>query len=60
MLGLFVPVMKEIVEMLYLTKEQPRLSGDKYKRFIGPIPATKPADGIAATIRELQKNGNIL
>lgn len=53
--GLFVPVMKEIVEMLYLTEEPLRLSGDKYKRFIGPIPATKPADGIAETIRELQK-----
>ncbi|MFC4102479.1 NAD-dependent epimerase/dehydratase family protein [Paenibacillus xanthanilyticus] len=55
LLGLFVPVMKEVVEMLYLTKEPLRLSGAKYKRHIGPIPATKPADGIAATIRELQR-----
>jgi nucleoside-diphosphate-sugar epimerase len=56
LLGLFVPVMKEIVEMLYLTEEPLRLSGDKYERDIGKIPATKPADGIAATIRELQKS----
>jgi len=54
-LGLFVPIMKEIVEMLYLTEKPLRLSGEKYKRFIGPIPETKPAEGIAATIRELQK-----
>lgn len=56
LLGLFVPVMKEVVEMLYLTEEPLRLSGAKYERHIGPIPATKPEDGIAATIRELQKS----
>jgi len=55
LLGLFVPVMKEIVEMLYLTEEPLRLSGEKYKRYIGKIPATSYADGIAATIRELQQ-----
>ncbi|WP_426452984.1 NAD-dependent epimerase/dehydratase family protein [Paenibacillus sp. S-38] len=55
LLGLFVPVMKEVVEMLYLTEEPLRLSGAKYERCIGKIPATKPADGIAATIRALQK-----
>ncbi|MCS7459590.1 NAD-dependent epimerase/dehydratase family protein [Paenibacillus doosanensis] len=59
LLGLFVPVMKEVVEMLYLTEEPLRLSGDKYKRHIGPIPTTKPADGIAATIRELQKRMHV-
>ncbi|AFC29543.1 hypothetical protein PM3016_2663 [Paenibacillus mucilaginosus 3016] len=56
LLGLFVPVMKEVVEMLYLTEEPLRLSGDKYQRHIGTIPATRPADGIAATIRALQKS----
>ncbi|MGO4371521.1 NAD-dependent epimerase/dehydratase family protein [Paenibacillus sp. MCAF20] len=56
LLGLFVPVMKEVVEMLYLTEEPLRLSGEKYERQIGKIPATKPADGIAATIRELRKS----
>ncbi|MFB5678998.1 SDR family NAD(P)-dependent oxidoreductase [Paenibacillus terreus] len=55
LLGLFVPVMKEIVEMLYLTEEPLRLSGEKYKRYIGKIPATSYADGITATIRELQQ-----
>lgn len=55
LLGLFVPVMKEVVEMLYLTEEPLRLSGEKYRRHIGAIPATRPEVGIAATIRELQK-----
>jgi len=52
--GLFVPVMKEIVEMLYLTTEPLRLSGAKYERFIGRIPATGYEEGIAATIRQLK------
>lgn len=55
LLGSFVPVMKEIIEMLYLTEEPLRLSGEKYERYIGKIPATSHADGITATIRELQK-----
>ncbi|WP_150269947.1 NAD-dependent epimerase/dehydratase family protein [Paenibacillus tepidiphilus] len=55
LLGLFVPVMKEIVEMLYLTEEPLRLSGSKYERLIGPIPATPFAQGIAETIRALQE-----
>ncbi|TYP71903.1 NAD-dependent epimerase/dehydratase family protein [Paenibacillus methanolicus] len=55
LLGMFVPVMKEVVEMLYLTEQPLRLSGEKYKRRIGAIPSTKPEVGIAATIRELQK-----
>jgi nucleoside-diphosphate-sugar epimerase len=53
-LGIFVPVMKEVVEMLYLTQEPLRLSGRKYERFIGPIPATSYEEGIAATVRQLQ------
>ncbi|KWX69393.1 epimerase [Paenibacillus riograndensis] len=54
LLGLFVPVMKEIVEMLYLTKEPLRLSGRKYERLAGPIPATSFEDGIRETIRAIQ------
>lgn len=54
LLGIFVPVMKEVVEMLYLTEEPLILSGEKYERLIGPIPATKFEEGIAATIRLLQ------
>lgn len=55
MLGMFVPVMKEVVEMLYLTEEPLTLSGDKYKRLIGPIAATPFQEGITATIMSLQQ-----
>ncbi|WP_407922560.1 SDR family NAD(P)-dependent oxidoreductase [Brevibacillus choshinensis] len=55
LLGLFVPVMKEVVEMLYLTEEPLLLSTEKYKREIGAIPATSFEDGISATILALQK-----
>ncbi|NIK71338.1 SDR family NAD(P)-dependent oxidoreductase [Paenibacillus sp. BK720] len=55
LLGLFVPVMKEVVEMLYLTTEPLRLSGEKYERFIGPIEATGFERGISGTIGRLKK-----
>lgn len=54
LLGLFVPAMKEVVEMLYLTKEPLRLSGEKYARRIGPIAATSYEEGITATIGRLK------
>ncbi|TLS51736.1 SDR family NAD(P)-dependent oxidoreductase [Paenibacillus antri] len=53
-LGAFVPVMKEVVEMLYLTTEPLRLSGEKYERRIGPIAATRYEEGIAETVRRLK------
>lgn len=56
LLGLFVPVMKEIVEMLYLTEEPLTLSGEKYRKHIGPIPATGFREGISETIRALKSN----
>lgn len=54
LLGLFIPVMREIVEMLYLTKEPLVLSGSKYERTIGSVPATSFEQGIQETIRTLQ------
>ncbi|UQZ34050.1 epimerase [Paenibacillus sp. PK3_47] len=55
LLGLFVPVMKEIVEMLYLTKEPLVLSGKKYEALVGPIPATSFEQGITETILSIRK-----
>ncbi|MFC5449359.1 SDR family NAD(P)-dependent oxidoreductase [Paenibacillus aestuarii] len=52
LIGMSEPVMKEIVEMLYLTEQPLTLSGVKYERFIGPIIATP---GIAATVTALQE-----
>lgn len=56
LLGLAVPVMKEIVEMLYLTEEPLVLSGDKYEKRIGPVRATSFQKGILDTIQTVQKN----
>lgn len=53
-LGWGMPVMKEIVEMLYLTEEPLTLSGEKYESRIGPIRATAFEEGIAATIGSLR------
>lgn len=55
LLGMAVPVMKEVVEMLYLTEEPLVLSGDKYKRLIGPVRATSFEEGITNTVRALKK-----
>lgn len=56
LIGMGVPVMKEIVEMLYLTEEPLELSGEKYKRLIGPIRATPFKEGIASTVAALQES----
>lgn len=55
LLGVAVPVMKEVVEMLYLTEEPLLLSGEKYERRIGPVRTTSFEEGIADTIRMLQQ-----
>ncbi|WP_223067112.1 NAD(P)H-binding protein [Paenibacillus caui] len=55
LLGMAVPVMKEVVEMLYLTEEPVVLSREKYERLIGPIRATPFEEGISATIHALQR-----
>jgi hypothetical protein len=55
LLGLFVPVMKEIVEMLYLTEEPLRLSGKKYESLVGPIPATPYKKGMTETIQAIKR-----
>lgn len=54
MLGLFNPVMAEIVEMLYLTKRPVILSGTKYRNEIGDIIRTPFAKGIEETIAAIR------
>lgn len=55
LLGMFVPVMKEVVEMLYLTEEPLVLSGEKYERLVGPVRTTPFEVGITDTVRTLQE-----
>ncbi|WP_068613333.1 NAD-dependent epimerase/dehydratase family protein [Paenibacillus tuaregi] len=52
-LGLFIPVFKEIVEMLYLTEKPLVLSGKKYESLVGPIPATPFEQGITDTVKDI-------
>ncbi|MFE0503179.1 Rossmann-fold NAD(P)-binding domain-containing protein [Peribacillus butanolivorans] len=52
-LGLFNPFMKEVVEIMYLTKEGFILNGEKYEKRIGPIPKTPYKEGMEETLRLL-------
>ncbi|HDR4514580.1 SDR family NAD(P)-dependent oxidoreductase [Bacillus anthracis] len=54
--GLFNPVMKEVVEIMYLTEEGFTLSGEKYENRIGKIVATPYKDGLKETLNFLMKN----
>ncbi|MMZ69697.1 hypothetical protein D1872_325820 [compost metagenome] len=53
--GWFNPVMKEVVEMLYLTEEPFVLSGEKYEKHIGPLVWTPHEKAIRDTIVALQE-----
>ncbi|CAH0268368.1 hypothetical protein SRABI96_03621 [Peribacillus sp. Bi96] len=54
-LGLFNPFMKEVVEIMYLTKEGFILNGEKYENRIGPIPKTPYKEGLEETLRLLMR-----
>lgn len=54
-LGLFNRQMREMVEMLYLTRETIALSGEKYETNIGPLPRTPYRDGLRQTIEWIRK-----
>ncbi|WP_134684478.1 NAD-dependent epimerase/dehydratase family protein [Brevibacillus migulae] len=60
LIGLFNPVMKEVVEMLYLTEEPFILSGEKYEREIGPIKWTPHEQAITETIHTLMEHNQII
>ncbi|GED18120.1 SDR family oxidoreductase [Aneurinibacillus migulanus] len=57
-IGLFNPFMREVVEIMYLTKEGFVLSGEKYERCIGPIPVTPFKTGLKETLRLLMRDEN--
>lgn len=56
LIGIFSPVMKEMVEMSYLTETPVYLDGSKYKKTIGSLIQTSFEVGIAETIRSIQKD----
>ena len=50
LLGIFIPVIKEVREMLYLKREKLILDGSKFGKLIGTLPATNYATGIRNTL----------
>lgn len=50
LIGLFDPLMKEVAEMMYLTKEPLVLSEEKYSKRIGTIPTMPYEKGIKETL----------
>lgn len=57
-MGLFSLFMREVVEIMYLTKEGFVLSGEKYENRIGPIPATPFRQGLEETLKILMYSKN--
>lgn len=55
LVGLFNSVMREVIEMLYLTEKPFVLSGAKYESKIGPIVCTPHEQAISETIRVLMQ-----
>ena len=49
-IGWFNPVVKELVEMLYLKREKLILNGNKFNQIIGPLPVTDYTLGIIKTL----------
>lgn len=55
LIGLFDASMREIVEIMYLTKEGFILSGEKYEKRIGTIPKTPFKKGLEETLTQLMR-----
>jgi nucleoside-diphosphate-sugar epimerase len=53
LIGLAVPIMRELAIMSYLWRAPHSLDGSKLERFTGPLRATKPADALRAAISDL-------
>ncbi len=49
-LGIFVPLIKEVKEMLYLKRRELILDGTKYKETFGDLPSRTYKDGVTATL----------
>ncbi|MFH5182578.1 NAD-dependent epimerase/dehydratase family protein [Paenibacillus sp. TAB 01] len=58
LIGRFHPVLREVVEMLYLTEEPFVLSGEKYRQTFGTMPWTPHGQAISETIRSLMQRNN--
>jgi nucleoside-diphosphate-sugar epimerase len=57
LIGLIVPIMRELAIMSYLWRTPHSLDGTKLERFAGPLRATKPADALRAAISDMELDG---
>jgi nucleoside-diphosphate-sugar epimerase len=57
-IGLFNPFMREVVEIMYITKEGFVLSKEKYRQRIGPLPTTPFRKGLEETLQFLMHSKN--
>ncbi|MCK0471621.1 SDR family NAD(P)-dependent oxidoreductase [Halalkalibacter sp. APA_J-10(15)] len=55
-MGLFSPLMRELVEMMYISETPIILSGEKYENEIGALPKTPYQVGLIETIEWLKKH----
>ncbi|QOY35546.1 SDR family NAD(P)-dependent oxidoreductase [Anaerobacillus isosaccharinicus] len=55
LMGIFQPFMKEMVEMMYLTKEPVVLSGKKYEASVGALSSTTYQEGLSNTLKWMEK-----
>lgn len=53
-LGLFMPMMRELVIMSYLWRTAHSLNGAKLERFAGPLQTTPPVEAIRAAIKDMR------
>ncbi|TKC16078.1 SDR family NAD(P)-dependent oxidoreductase [Robertmurraya kyonggiensis] len=56
-LGIFDPIMREVVEMFYLNEEPVVLDGNKYEQFIGELPRTSYREGLKQTLDYMKNIG---
>ncbi|RDW16089.1 short chain dehydrogenase [Oceanobacillus arenosus] len=56
-IGLFQPLLREMVELMYLAEEPVILSGKKYEAKIGAVPRTPYNEGIENTLEWMRKRG---
>ncbi|WP_085524320.1 SDR family NAD(P)-dependent oxidoreductase [Tuberibacillus sp. Marseille-P3662] len=53
LLGLFNSDMREVVELFYLNEEPVILNGEKYEKWVGPLPRTSYEDGLRCTLEDM-------
>jgi hypothetical protein len=57
MLGLVMPMLREVSAMSYLWRTPHSLDGSKLEAFIGPVQNTPPAEALQAAIADLSLDG---